>query len=94
MKLILGTTGIGFSSNIKEWMRQIKEKDKSVKYLYYDMSDPPLRTNSAQENTHMSCISDIVYSLLHASDRNFVLKICKDSTEIVFDFLIKLWKWF
>jgi hypothetical protein len=93
MKLILGTSGVGFSVNVKEWMRQIKEKDSSVKCLYYDMADPPLRTNSAQENTHMSCISDIVYSLLHVGDRNFVLKICKDSTEAVFNFLIKFWKW-
>ncbi len=65
VKVILGSSGIGFSSNINEWTRRLKAKDSSMRYIFYDLAEPPIRYSNANDNTHMECIKAIVYSLLH-----------------------------
>jgi hypothetical protein len=93
VKVILGTTGIGFSSNIKQWIWEVQKKDKQLRYYYYDMSEPAIHTNNAAEHKHIDCISAIVYSLLHAEDRNIVLSLFKEATELVFSFFVKVLRW-
>lgn len=82
---------MGFSSNVKEWLRQKQEKNNHCKYLLYDVGEQVIRTNANEEATHLSNISSIVYSLLYRADRNFVLSLFKNLLEVLSSFFSKLW---